>query len=74
MLEMWSNWLHWLPLKVDETETVICTRQLCSLVESNHAGVLGANNSNIPIIKQIFTEVLAGGDGGGEEVLEMADG
>lgn len=48
----------WLPVVEDHDESPHVYGYLCDLIESNHAAVLGVNNSNLPRILQIIAEAF----------------
>ncbi|KAI8992324.1 armadillo-type protein [Pilobolus umbonatus] len=54
-----SAWLATLPIVNDDQEAPIVYTYLLDLLESNHPSILGPNNSNIPQLVKIFSEVLA---------------
>jgi len=56
--ELWSFWLSYLPLKGDVAESLLVNKQLCQLVLSNHAWVLGRDHCNLGRILLIFSQIL----------------
>ncbi|CAG8478858.1 3893_t:CDS:10 [Diversispora eburnea] len=52
-------WFSSLPILYDEEEASLTYTYLLDLLESQHPGILGNNNENVPRIITIFTEVLA---------------
>jgi len=56
--ELWSFWLSYLPLEGDVAESLLVNKQLCQLVLSNHAWVLGRDHSNLGRIVLIFSKIL----------------
>ncbi|KAF7725557.1 hypothetical protein EC973_009512 [Apophysomyces ossiformis] len=54
-----SAWLPTLPIVNDDQEAPIVYTYLLDLLEAHHPSILGPNNSNIPTLVKIFTEVLA---------------
>lgn len=51
----------WLPVVEDEDEAPHVYGYLCDLIQGNHPIILGANNSNLPRILSIISEVFARG-------------
>lgn len=51
----------WLPVVEDEDEAPRVYGYLCDLIQANHPIILGANNSNLPRILTIISEVFARG-------------
>jgi len=50
--------LHSLPVLEDTDEVPHVYDYLCDLIERNHPMVLGVNNSNLPNLIQIMTDVF----------------
>lgn len=50
-------WLSWLPVWEDTDEAPHVYGYLCDLIDNNHPLVLGPNNSNLPRLMVIFSEV-----------------
>lgn len=57
--EILPLWLSWLPIWEDEAELPQVYGFLFTLIEHNHPVIMGENNSNLPRIVFIITEVLA---------------
>jgi len=55
---LFALWLSYLPIFHDKEESKIVYSQLCSLVESNNAFVLGANNVNLHKILTVFGQII----------------
>lgn len=56
--EILPHWLQSLPVFEDEDEIPHVYGYLCDLIESNHAIILGVNNSNLPKIISVMLEVF----------------
>eukprot|EP00741_Cyanophora_paradoxa_P006672 tig00001030_g6453.t1 len=62
-----TAWVNYMPLTSDHEEARLVYRQLCTLIEANHPGVLGAGNANVPRILYVFGTAL-GTDSADEEL------
>jgi len=72
VMPVWTLWLSCLPLRIDEIETIIVNRQVVRLAEGGHVGLMGASQSNVPLIMALLTTALVG-DGDDEDDVEFAD-
>jgi hypothetical protein len=52
-------WLSWLPLEIDIIEAKVVHRQLCELIQSNNPHVFGENFKNLPVILNIFSDIIS---------------
>jgi len=66
-----ATWLTFLPVVADTIEAAYVYNFLCTLIETNNSAILGLNNSNLPKIFSIFTEVLTTDvfDDGNSEII-----
>ncbi|KAF7281384.1 karyopherin beta 3 [Rhynchophorus ferrugineus] len=56
--ELIPVWFSWLPVVEDADEAVHVYGYMCDLIEQNHQGVIGPNNSFIPRIIHIIAEAF----------------
>ena len=54
-------WLSQLPIKADKTEAKVAHGQLCRLLESGDARVVGKDNANLPQVASVLCKILAEG-------------
>jgi len=57
--ELIKGWLSWLPLEDDIGEAKLVHKQLCDLIESNHPHIFGNNFENLPVIFNIFSDIIS---------------
>lgn len=57
--ELIPRWFSWLPVWEDDEENPHVYGLLCSLLEVNHAALLGADNANLPRVVMVMAEAFA---------------
>lgn len=57
--ELIPRWFSWLPVWEDDEENPHVYGLLCSLLEVNHAALLGAENANLPRVVMVMAEAFA---------------
>jgi len=51
-------WLTWLPIEIDLVEAKLVHKQLCQLIQTNHPFIFGDNFENLPIILNVFADII----------------
>lgn len=64
-----STWLQRLPLKTDEQQAKLASKQLCDSIERNDPFIIGQDGANLPEILRTLAETLQSSTAGAEATV-----